>query len=252
MTAVRPMRHILRRAALASVLAGLFAAPAQACQSDLTGRVLDAAAVRSFGAVQGLPPLPLEAGEYVITIDDGPLPATTPALAAILKQACVRATFFFVGRRLNAHPELARAVREDGDAVGSHSSTHPDFGKLDPAGRMDELGQGVEAVERALDTPLGDGSPRYVRLPGAAGFPPKAPEDLVQSVEAKGWIVAGYDISPEDWRNSPPEESFARLEKRLGDRGVIVFHDGQANTLRLLPMVLAELSRRGAKVVSLP
>ncbi len=66
-------------------------------------------------------------------------------------------------------------------------------------------------------------------------------------------IVASYHLSPEDWRNHPPEETLRRLRQRLNanDRGVIVMHDIQTNTVPLLPMVIDELKSRNAKIVHL-
>lgn len=223
---------------------------ASACDGPLTGRALAPPSVGAFGKIHGLPPLELNANEYVLTVDDGPLPATTPRILEILRESCVHATFFFIGRRAEARPDLVAKAREEGNSVGSHSFTHPDFGKLDADARAAELRDGASAVSRALERAGLRQPVAYIRLPGSA-TPLAAQREFVAQARQVG-IVAGYDISPEDWRNSPPAESLARFKKRMGDRGVVVVHDGQANTLLLLPMILDELRRRGAKVVALP
>jgi peptidoglycan/xylan/chitin deacetylase (PgdA/CDA1 family) len=86
------------------------------------------------------------------------------------------------------------------------------------------------------------------RFPENAATP-----DLLETAARMGLIVASYDVSPEDWRNDAPQESLRRLRQRLNtvDRGVIVMHDVQENTVPLLPMILDELKSRGARIVHL-
>jgi peptidoglycan/xylan/chitin deacetylase (PgdA/CDA1 family) len=52
--------------------------------------------------------------EIVLTFDDGPWPSTTPAVLDALKDECVPATFFLLGRNAIANPELARRERDEG------------------------------------------------------------------------------------------------------------------------------------------
>lgn len=228
-------------------------ATACACPSALTGRTLAIdPATRGFGAVQMLPPLPLEAGEYVVTIDDGPNPKTTSALLDILRSRCVDATFFLVGYNAERHPDLARAIAARGQGIASHSFSHGDFGKMTRDEAAAEIWSGIRAVETAaygaFDQPE---RLRLFRFPGGGSLPPEPPPDMIERVNEAGAIVAGWDFSAEDWRNSPPDQSYRRLMSRFGDRGVILLHDGQSNTIKLLPMILDELEKRRARVVGL-
>lgn len=235
--------------ALLAAIAG--ASPADAaCTGDLRGRRLELPqGIAGFGKVQGQPPLPLARGEYVLTIDDGPNPATTPKLLQILKDYCVNATFFLVGRRAEAQPQLVASILAAGQTVGSHSFTHPDLSRLAEPQIEDEIRKGDAAVQAAA----GSARParHLFRLPGSAGFPNVPPPTILQFLKEQDLVLAGYDFSPQDWRNRPPQESLATLLQGLGDRGVILFHDGQPNTIPLLPMVLDELGRRNAKIVQL-
>jgi peptidoglycan/xylan/chitin deacetylase (PgdA/CDA1 family) len=227
--------------------------PPPACTGPLTGRTLTISSdVAGFGAVQGQPPLPLNAGEYVLSIDDGPNPATTLKLLDIFDRACVHASFFMIGRHAEANPTLARRVVQSGGSVGSHSYSHGNIGLLPPREREAEITDGVDAVEKAAyGAARPSDAPRLFRLPGGPGLPPTPPADWMAFLKARHLVLAGYDLSPQDWRNSPPQESFARLFLNIPDRGVIVMHDGQSNTPALLQMVLAELEKRHARVVTL-
>ena len=240
---------------LGFLLAGINASHlyAKPCKGELAGRTITAGSkIRAFGVVQGQASLPLSANEYVVTIDDGPNPRTTPQLLEILRTYCIKATFFLVGRNAAANPALVKEISAQGEAIGSHSFKHPDLGKMSKDEIVTEMEQGIDAVETAeYGARRPGGVPRLVRLPGASNSSPVPPPALVDALQHEGLTLAGYDLSPQDWRNSPPLESFNRLFRGIRDRGIIVFHDGQPNTIPLLPMVLDELSRRRAKIVAL-
>lgn len=236
--------------ALAALFLQALADPAAAACTDFSAsRSIPAASLHDgFGRAQALPAPPLKAGEYAITIDDGPSPVTTRKYLDILSGECVPATFFLVGRNALAHPELVQAILDGGHRIGNHSMTHADLGKLDLAGIMDELRSGAAAIRKAAGR---DVDLSLTRLPGSAGFKSQWPRPIVDAMIAEKMIPAGLDYSPQDWRNSPPEQSFKLLFGSIGDRGVILFHDGQPNTIKLLPMVIEELKRRGATFVRL-
>ena len=59
-----------------------------------------------------------------LTFDDGPDPATTPHLLRLLAAHDVPATFFVVGQRAAAYPELIRAILDGGHTIGNHSFRH--------------------------------------------------------------------------------------------------------------------------------
>ncbi len=61
----------------------------------------------------------------LLTIDDGPDPHDTPALLDLLDRADRKAVFFMIGRKIAAHPELAREVIRRGHGIGNHTMTHP-------------------------------------------------------------------------------------------------------------------------------
>lgn len=223
------------------------------CRSDLTGRSIAIPPDQfGFGRVQHQPPLPLEAGEYVVTIDDGPNARTTPGLLAILRQYCAPATFMLIGRRAEARPDLVHEILAAGEGIGSHSYTHPDLSKLTEDGVRQEVVGGADAVEEAAwGRPRPPGERRLFRIPGAPGMATMPRGPLYDLLRQQNLVLTGYDISPGDWSDDPPEKSFNRMFVHLPDRGVIVFHDGPSNTLQLLPLALDELRRRHAKIVAL-
>ena len=59
-----------------------------------------------------------------LTFDDGPTPGVTEWVLKTLAGYGVRATFFCLGKNVEQHPELYRAIREAGHRVGNHSYSH--------------------------------------------------------------------------------------------------------------------------------
>ena len=90
------------------------------------------AAVRDGGPV-----LDLSGGEprsykmpartVALSFDDGPDPRWTPKVLDILKAKHAPATFFVIGKNMQAHPGLVRREVAEGHAVGSHTFTHPNI-----------------------------------------------------------------------------------------------------------------------------
>jgi peptidoglycan/xylan/chitin deacetylase (PgdA/CDA1 family) len=135
--------------------------------------------------------------------------------------------------------------------VGSHSYSHGNFAQLTPDQVHEEIAKGDSAVFGAAYGGKPPKGPHMFRIPGAPGVPLDLPKEWMAFLKSKQLILASYDISPADWKNSPPDESFARMFANLPDRGVIVMHDWPSNTPELMRRALAELERRKAKLVTL-
>ena len=67
---------------------------------------------------------PTSDGAVCLTFDDGPHPEHTPRLLDVLAAQGIHATFFVVGARAAAHPEIVRRVVAEGHAIGHHSYHH--------------------------------------------------------------------------------------------------------------------------------
>ena len=200
--------------------------------------------------------LGLKDHEVVLTFDDGPGPSTTPRVLDALKQACVHATFFLVGRRTNAAPELARRELAEGHTIGHHSMTHPYFTLrgFDQASADRDIDAGVAADEVALygkdaGTAAHPHTP-FFRFPGFADTPA-----LLSSLDSRKYIVFGADLWAADWIRMTPdferEHVLSLLDKAPHHNGIILFHDTVPSTAAMLPGLLAELRHRGYTIVHL-
>jgi len=79
-----------------------------------------------------------------LTFDDGPHPEGTPAVLDALGDT--RATFFMVGERVLAAPDVAREVVARGHGVGVHGHRHRNLLRLSPAAIARDLDEAQEAI----------------------------------------------------------------------------------------------------------
>ena len=92
--------------------------------------------------------------KYVaLTFDDGPWPETTEQLLDGLAERGAKATFFLIGEQIAGHEDTVRRMADEGHQVGSHTFTHMDLSRGDPAERLRE----IAATDETLRALLGDG-----------------------------------------------------------------------------------------------
>ena len=84
-----------------------------------------------------------------LTFDDGPIYPNTERVLEILADFEVAATFFMVGRNVDANPALAARVVQEGHAVGNHSYSHPDLTTLNQQAASNEIGLTQRAIWNA-------------------------------------------------------------------------------------------------------
>src|SRR4051812_11639184 len=66
----------------------------------------------------------LKEKEVVLTFDDGPWPANTPAVLKALADECTTGIFFEIGKHATHYPEIAKQVYAAGHTIGSHTWSH--------------------------------------------------------------------------------------------------------------------------------
>jgi peptidoglycan/xylan/chitin deacetylase (PgdA/CDA1 family) len=185
--------------------------------------------------------LPLAPGEVVLTFDDGPNAATTPAILRALADQCTRATFFMVGRQARAHPQTARQVQAAGHTIGTHTQNHP-LGRLRGSRATYEIDAGIASVTAAL----GHAPAPFFRFPGL--YRTREAENYLRQRDIMVWSV---DVDSYDWKHNNTNVMLASSVSRLAARGggILLMHDIKRRTAAVLPKLLAMLKARGLRVV---
>jgi peptidoglycan-N-acetylglucosamine deacetylase len=157
-----------------------------------------------------------DASTLALTFDDGPNPTVTPGLLDLLDRCGARATFFLMGSRVRAFPELTREIAARGHVLGNHTETHPNLTFLSAKTLHDELGRCHEAIESAAGYHA-----RWMRPP--FGFRGPRLGAVVRQMRYNG--VAMWSKLVRDWRPQAAEPVIRRLRgARGGD--IVLMHDG--------------------------
>lgn len=174
-----------------------------------------------------------------LTFDDGPDPASTPAILDILRERNIKATFFVIGDRAERYPELVRRMVEEGHTLGNHTYHHEDMTVLTPDSMRKEIRETQAAVERASGV-----RHRISLFRPPCGAPyltetDRLPEfqDLMR--EQKMYPVM-WNIDPRDWsyEGSPGLVVDSVVQSTPEDGGVLLLHDTQPQTAAALPEIL--------------
>jgi len=186
----------------------------------------------------------LNAGEVVLTFDDGPWPGNTPAVLAALAAQCTKATFFSIGKHAIWHPEILKQVAAAGHTVGSHTWSHADLSKKTPDEGKDEIEKGISAVRAALGGPIAP----FFRFPTLRQTP-----EMVSYLEGRNIAMFSTDVDSFDFKIHKEDQLITSVMSKLKKqgKGIILMHDFQHGTAQALPQLLADLKAGGFKIVHL-
>jgi peptidoglycan-N-acetylglucosamine deacetylase len=183
--------------------------------------------------------------EVVLTFDDGPMPKYTKPILEALDKFCTKATFFYVGRMAMAYPDMVKEVMGRGHTMGTHTWSHPmNMRRRGLNSAKDQIERGFAAVQLAAGKPIAP----FFRFPGLSDSGP-----MLDYLQKRGIAAFTVDVVSNDSYISSPQRliqrTLAQVERQNG--GIILFHDIKRSTARALPTILAELKKRGYKVVHL-
>jgi peptidoglycan/xylan/chitin deacetylase (PgdA/CDA1 family) len=173
--------------------------------------------------------LPTRERAVWLTIDDGPSSQTLEMLD-LLDRHRARATFFVVGERAAAHPELIREIVRRGHGIGNHSATHPVrwFWALGPQKMRAE----IERTQAILQQITGV-RPRWFRAVIGMSNPFVANALKREGLTRVAWNARGFDAVVAD-----PQRVLRGVERNLGPGSIVLMHEGAPHGRNLEGMAL--------------
>ena len=176
-----------------------------------------------------------------ITYDDGPSPETTPRLLDILKSKNAKATFFTVGRNVDAFPDIVRRERDEGHLVANHSYNHPQLNKLSD----DRIARELDETNRAIESALG-AKPHWLRPPYGAT------NDRVTAIAGqRGLGLALWDVDTADWQHRNADITCRKAVDNAHAGSVILMHDIHPSTVDAAACIIDGLRAKGLRPVTL-
>lgn len=198
-----------------------------------------------------LPEAARDRREIALTFDDGPDPRVTPMILDVLDRHAARASFFCIGQRAAAHPDIVCEIVRRGHSVENHSHTHPSGFACYPTPWL------ARELRRAQETIAGitGRTPAFFRPPMGLRSPLLDPTLSRLGLRHVSWTRRGCDGVHGD-----PAAVLRRLERRLGAGDVLLLHDGNCArakndrpvVLEVLPALLDRMASAGLRSVSLP
>lgn len=197
-----------------------------------------------------LPTESAKRNEVAITIDDGPDPDVTPEVLRILAEHDAKATFFCIGERVRAFPDIVRQISRAGHDVENHSRTHSRAFSLFGIRRIRAE---ICGCQNDVFSVVGR-MPIFFRAPAGLRNPLLQPVLSAFGLRLVSWTRRGLDTI-----EASPEVVLRRLTRDLAAGDILVLHDGAAARtpaggaviLEVLPDLLLQLHRAGLRTVTL-
>lgn len=175
-----------------------------------------------------------------LTFDDGPHVKFTAKLLALLHHEGVKATFFVVGKMVERHPDLLRAISREGHLVGNHTFSHVTLTKIP----LTEVRAEYEACNDIVEDVAGI-KMRFCRPPGG-----DYDRHVIQAATEQGLTTVLWTDDPGDYANPGTKRIEEQTLKRLSNGGIILLHDGIEQTLDVLPQIIHYARDRGYRFVT--
>jgi len=174
-----------------------------------------------------------------LTYDDGPNPPYTNQILAVLRAEHVRATFFVVGRAVQAYPSVVRREVLQGNAVGNHTWSHGHLLLYDGSG----LRRTLQRTDAAIYAAAGIHT-RIMR-------PPYGARDwlVLSEVRKLGYTPVMWSVPlANDWEYPPARVIAARVLPYVNDGAIIDLHDGNQGIVCAGQHLSAHVCDRSADV----
>lgn len=185
--------------------------------------------------------------EIALTFDDGPHPVHTREVLRLLAQYEVRATFFVIGKKVDAHPDVLREIVAAGHEIGIHGYEHD---------RLHTL--------RTPSTIIADASLALDRVEAITGQRPALFRPPVGHISPRtetaarklGLVLVTWSVSGRDGLASANAHKVAmRVRRGLRPGAIVALHDAAERSDRkpagvaALPAVLEAVQAQRLQVV---
>lgn len=185
-----------------------------------------------------------------LTFDDGPSKSVTPLILDLLKQENIKATFFVLGTRAKANPEILKREYLEGHYIANHGYSHI-YGDIyaSPQAVLDEYNKTRDVVREILGT---DYDGHLFRFPGGSTG------GKYKTIKAEAKVLLNdNNVAYIDWNSLSSDAAGAKTKEAIiqntidtvGSKNsvVILMHDAgdKILTYEALPEIIAYLREQG-------
>jgi peptidoglycan/xylan/chitin deacetylase (PgdA/CDA1 family) len=183
-----------------------------------------------------------------ITFDDGPTEPYTSEILDVLRSFGARATFFVLGARADAAPDVVRRAARDGHEIGNHTWDHAALPLRTAPAIRQTIRRTSDLVERLTGL-----RPRVFRAPFGWRNPWLGGAARREGCEPIAWTVGVHDT------DRPGVDAIVeRSIEGFVDGSILLLHDGRSldpdpdasQVVAALPRILEEAQRRGLRLLT--
>ncbi|KAB7708302.1 polysaccharide deacetylase family protein [Bacillus aerolatus] len=151
-----------------------------------------------------------------------------PKMLEVLKKHSIHATFFFEGRWVKKHPDLAKVILNAGHEGGNHSYTHPDMAVISAERAKEEMEKTNDVIEAAT------GTRPVLFAPPSGSFT----GDTVKVAHRLGMRTTLWTVDTIDWRKPSPDVLINRVISRVHPGAIILMHPTEASSASLNTLII--------------
>ncbi|MCF6092998.1 polysaccharide deacetylase family protein [Microaerobacter geothermalis] len=191
---------------------------------------------------------PSHVRRVALTFDDGPDLQFTPQILDVLKKHNVKATFFIVGNRAKAHPEIVKRIVREGHAIGNHTWNHANLPKLP----IESVRNQIIQTDNTLKNIIGY-KPKLFRAPYGA-----MTEETVQMLGKMGYTAVGWTVDSLDWKGLSKEAVSDNVLSNIFPGAIILQHsaggkgEDLSGTVKALSEIIHKLKNDRVEFYTVP
>ena len=185
-----------------------------------------------------------------ITFDDGPNPEYTPLLLDLLKKYGVKASFFVVGSKVKAYPDIIKRMSQEGHTIGIHHYDHISSWIVSPFQLNKQLQMTEQAIQECTNERV-----RFYR-------PPWGHFNIFSLLLSKRYKIIMWSHIFGDWKVAKGKNGLLNQLLQTTEAGsVLLLHDcgetlgadrlAPSYMLKSLEIYLQENVNKGTKFITL-
>jgi peptidoglycan-N-acetylglucosamine deacetylase len=181
-----------------------------------------------------------------LTFDDGSDGENLQKIIDILDENEIHATFFLTGQAAKAHSKQIKNLLANGNTIGNHSYSHPQFTKLSVSKMEKELMQ----AEKTIVKITGQSTKPYFRPPYG-----DYNSSVLKTVDKAGYTKSiTWTIDTLDWKGLSANTITKKVLKQASPGAIVLLHagGGAVNTPAALPDIIKGLKKKGYQLVTIP
>ena len=186
---------------------------------------------------QERPKIPVGSKVVALTFDDGPGYESTQRILDILAKYDAKATWFCLGSKVDANPDMLKKINAAGHEIANHSYNHPNLVNLP----LNEALSNINSASASIKNVIGK-SPNYLRPPYGSYN-----DTIAQNTSMK---IALWNVDSWDWKLRNGKSTYQHVMQTMRPNPVILFHDIYNTSADAVELLVPQLVKEGYTFVT--